>query len=248
MSGARIKVLGVPVDPLDLPTALRRIDALVAGDTAGSVIAVNPEKVIKAREDAWLRRQLEAAALLLPDGIGVVWAARLLTGIRTERVAGADLMQALCAHAARVGYRVFLFGASPDVNERAADELRRRHPTLVIAGRQHGYIGNAEMPALLEAINRSGAELLFVALGSPRQEMWMSQHLPALKVKVCQGVGGTFDVIAGTVQRAPRAWQRVHLEWAYRLIREPRRLLRQKALPKFAGLVIGAWLGGRRQN
>ena len=116
-------------------------------------------------------------------------------------------------------------------------------PRLRIVGNQHGFVQPPEMAGLIEEINRSGADILFVGLGSPRQEFWMATHLPALKVKVCQGVGGTFDVLAGKVRRAPRRWRDLHLEWAYRLLTEPRRLPRQIALPKFAWQVLAARMG-----
>lgn len=236
----RIEILGVPVDCLNMGSALDYADELVRGDKPAVVIAVNPEKVIKAHEDSWLLDQLKAAALLLPDGIGIVWAARILGLARMQRVAGADLMLALCQRAAERDYRVFLYGAAPEVNIRARNALEKMFPKLRIVGNRNGYVQPPEMAALVEEINGSGADILFVALGSPRQEFWMSTHLPALKVKICQGVGGTLDVIAGNVRRAPPAWQAMHLEWAYRLLREPQRLLRQMALPKFAWQVLAS--------
>lgn len=239
----RIEILGVPVDCVGMQAALDYVDALVAQGQPSAIIAVNPEKVMKARQDPWLLDQLRGAKLLLPDGIGVVWAARFLHLARFERVAGADLMVALCERAEQRGYRVFLYGASPEVNAAARAALARRYPRLQIAGNRHGYVPQSEMDGLVGEINASGAEILFVALGSPRQEFWMSTYLPSLRVKVCQGVGGTFDVIAGTVRRAPERWRQLHLEWAYRLLREPRRLMRQAALPKFAWQVLAARMG-----
>lgn len=239
----RIDILGVPVDCVTMASAVGFADELVRSGRTGVIIAVNPEKVMKARQDPWLLDQLKQAALLLPDGIGVVWAARLLEQVSLERVAGADLMVALCEHAQNRGYRVFLYGASPEVNSAARAGLLQMFPGLQIVGNRHGYVPQQDMAGLIEEINASGADMLFVALGSPRQEFWMSTYLPQLKVKVCQGVGGTFDVIAGTVRRAPKGWRDLHLEWAYRLIKEPRRLPRQVVLPKFAWRVLAERLG-----
>jgi N-acetylglucosaminyldiphosphoundecaprenol N-acetyl-beta-D-mannosaminyltransferase len=234
----RIGILGVPVDCVTMHDALDFADELIGRAQPTAIMAVNPEKVMKARQDPWLRDQLRQAGLLLPDGIGVVWAARLLEGIALERVPGADFMVALCERAQTRGHRVFLYGASPAVNTAACAALHQMFPRLQIVGSRHGYVPQQEMAALVAEINHSGTDILFVALGSPRQEFWMSTYLPALGVKVCQGVGGTFDVLAGTVNRAPPSWRNRNLEWAYRLLREPRRLGRQAVLPKFAWRVL----------
>ncbi len=239
MMPARIDLLGVPVDCVDMRQAVDFLAGHVAtGTGCATVFAVNPEKVMKARTDSGLRALLASATLLIPDGIGVVLAARWLGLGRFGRVPGSELMPNLCARAAAEGHGVFLFGARPEVNDEAAAELVRRFPGLKIAGRQHGYVEEKDMPALIRRINDSGAQLLFVALGSPRQEAWMHRYAPELGVKVAQGVGGTFDVIAGRVNRAPPLFLRLNLEWFYRLMREPRRVWRQRALVKFAWCVV----------
>jgi len=130
------------------------------------------------------------------------------------------------------------------VNRDTMNVLRRRFPGIQIVGGQHGYLKEEEMPGLIERINASGAEVLFVALGSPKQELWMKQYIPRLNIKVCQGVGGTFDVLAGRVKRAPAAFRKIHLEWLYRLLSEPRRLVRQTALPRFAVRVLWQFVIG----
>jgi len=218
--------------------ALSIVEEMIKGDRPEMVIAVNPEKVIKASKDPALLDQVSEAALLIPDGIGVVFAARLLGLGKMERVPGSELMPAICERAVQKGYRVFLLGASPEVNRRTVEVLRGRFPGIQIAGGQHGYLKDEEMPDLIDRINASGAEVLFIALGSPKQELWLKQYLPQLNIKVCQGVGGTFDVLCGRVKRAPLILRKIHLEWLYRLLSEPRRLLRQTALPKFAVWVL----------
>jgi N-acetylglucosaminyldiphosphoundecaprenol N-acetyl-beta-D-mannosaminyltransferase len=234
----RISVLGVPVDAVSMEKALEKAREIGRGSRGKAVLAVNAEKVIAARKDPLLQETLNKAGLLNPDGIGVVFASRLLYGKRFSRVAGADLCPELCRVASEEGWGVFLFGAREDVNRAAAEELQRRYPDLTIAGRQDGYVKPDDMPAVVERIRESRAVFLFLALGSPRQELWMAEHLDACGVKLCQGVGGTFDVLAGRVKRAPLIWRKYHLEWLYRLLAEPKRLLRQTALPMFAMLVL----------
>jgi N-acetylglucosaminyldiphosphoundecaprenol N-acetyl-beta-D-mannosaminyltransferase len=226
--------------------ALSAVDDMVRASLPRTILAVNPEKVMKAQSDPVLSRALHAAGLLIPDGIGVVYAVRLLWGERIGRVPGSELMPAICGLAARQGYKVFLFGASSEVNEQAVAKLQQLYPGIPIVGYQDGYVSEADMPKLVEAINVSGAQILFVALGSPKQELWMEKHLPQLHhIRVCQGVGGTFDVIAGRVRRAPALFRRFHLEWFYRLVTDPRRAIRQVALPQFTLAVFRAKLSSR---
>ena len=234
----RIEVLGVPVDTVNMEGALAVVEAMLCGDKAETVIAVNPEKIIKAQTDPALLGRLRNAGLLIPDGIGVVVAARILGLARMERVPGSELMPAICERAALKGYKVFLFGASSETNMRAVEVLRERYPEIQIMGYQDGYVKDQDMMQLIEQINASQAEILFIALGSPKQELWMEKYLPQLKIKVCQGVGGTFDVIAGHVKRAPLVFRKMHLEWFYRLASQPKRILRQSALPKFVLQVL----------
>jgi N-acetylglucosaminyldiphosphoundecaprenol N-acetyl-beta-D-mannosaminyltransferase len=238
MRPKRVQILGVPVDCVTVEQALLVVEEMMRGDRADTVVAVNPEKVMKARRDPVLLSHLMRAGLLIPDGIGVVVAARGQQTRPVERVAGSDLMPLLCGLAAHKGHKVFLFGASAEANEAAIRALRERFPGLTIAGAQHGFVPDEDMPAVIRRINDSGAEILFVALGTPKQELWMDRWQPELRVKVVQGVGGTFDVLAGRVRRAPAAWRKVHLEWLYRLMCEPRRIRRQVVLPQFAVRII----------
>lgn len=240
----RVRVLGIPVDAVDMSGALEFVDSLLeAPGLRNCILAVNPEKIRVLSNDDVLRAMFESATLLLPDGIGVVMAARFLHGVRISRVPGADLMQNLCARAARNGRKVFIYGAGEDVNREAAERLRKAFPGIKIVGRCNGYVAEEEMDGLIQQINASGADLLFVALGSPRQELWMQRYLPLLNVKVCQGIGGTLDTIVGTVKRAPAFWQRIGLEWFYRLMKEPKRIRRQAVLPLFVLRVLMQRIG-----
>lgn len=238
MKPRRVDILGVPVDCVNMQEAVAVVEEMVAGDQPRAVIAVNPEKVVKAQQDPELLMQLNSAGLLIPDGIGVVIAARILESAQMERVPGSELMPAICARAAEKGYRIFLFGADPEVNRKARDILTQKYPGVLIVGNRDGYVTEEDMPSLIDEINASGAEILFIALGSPKQELWMEKYLDRTNVKVCQGVGGTFDVIAGKVRRAPLVFRKIHLEWLYRLLSNPRRMLRQTALPKFIAAVL----------
>lgn len=232
---SRHHVLDTPVDAVNMEGALRLVDMKIqAADKPGYVLAVNPEKVYALRKNPFLRDFFEEAMLLIPDGVGMVMAARFLFGTPIQRVPGADLMQRLCAIAPEKGYRLFIYGAKEAVNSRAVEILRERHPGIQIVGRANGYVKDGEMGGLVERINASQADILFVALGSPRQEEWMARHLPNLNVKVCQGIGGTLDTIVGNVKRAPLFWQRLGLEWFYRLLSDPKRWRRQMVLPLFA--------------
>jgi len=236
----RIKILDVWVDPLTRAECLERVSGyLQEGGRVHTIFAVNPEKSLHARDDGSLRHMLKSADLLIPDGIGVVLAALMLYGARLSRVPGVELMEHICGLAAMGGHKVFVYGAREEVNKKAVEVLGKRHPGLNIVGRCHGYVKEEEMPSLVQKINGSGADILFLALGSPKQEKWLAAHKDDLKsVKVCQGIGGTLDTIAGRVKRAPETWCRCSAEWLYRLVSEPKRIKRQKVLPVFALMVL----------
>ena len=220
-----------------MQSTLELVRAMLLSSGTHVIAAVNPEKVIAAQRSPDLLRALENAALVIPDGIGVVAAARLLGKGRMERVPGSDLMPEICRLAAAEGKSIFLYGAKSQIVGRAATLLQDRFMGLKVAGTQHGYVSEDDMEQLIDTINASGADILFVGLGSPRQEFWMDRYRERLTVRICQGVGGTFDAICGYPKRAPRALQRLHLEWFYRLITQPQRAHRQLALPRFASQV-----------
>jgi N-acetylglucosaminyldiphosphoundecaprenol N-acetyl-beta-D-mannosaminyltransferase len=240
----RIDILGVPVDCVTMSGTLDVVEEMLRGDRAQAVAAVNPEKVIRARREPLLMQSLQRTALLIPDGIGIVLAARLLNLGRMDRVPGSELMPEICRLAARKGFGIFLFGGSSEINRQTERVLRTRYPGIRIVGREHGYHPEDAMPQIIQRINASGADILFIALGTPKQEFWIDRHLPELRIKVCQGVGGTFDVIAGRVKRAPLLFRKMHLEWFYRLTSQPKRMLRQTALPQFAFQVLRKRVSG----
>jgi N-acetylglucosaminyldiphosphoundecaprenol N-acetyl-beta-D-mannosaminyltransferase len=232
----RLSILNIWVDPVDMNGALERVERFVEeGERPHCVFAVNPEKNFSVPANPRLHELFRKADLLIPDGIGVVLAARLLYGVRLGRVPGVEMMDEICRLSAAKGYRVFFYGAQEEVSARAVEVLKLRYPALQVAGRANGFVTAEEMPALIGQINGSAAQVLFLALGSPRQENWFATYASQLcSVRVCQGIGGTLDTIAGTVKRAPRFWCRLNLEWLYRLLSEPKRIGRQKVLPVFA--------------
>jgi len=236
----RLNILDIWVDPLSRTEALERVRYyLEYGRRPHSIFAANPEKNFSVPADPLLYKAYRESDLLLPDGVGVVAAARILHGAKLERVPGSEFIYEICKLAAEKGKGVFLYGAREEVNRAAAKKLKMRFPGLIISGRCNGFVKEEEMLSLIERINASKAEILFLALGSPRQEIWYSRHKDQLEhIRVCQGVGGTLDTIAGTVKRAPEFWQRLSLEWFYRLISEPGRIRRQKVLPLFAVMVL----------
>lgn len=229
-------ILGVRVGSFTYDRLLAEVDRVMVQERQAMIVAINPEKVVKAQTDEALKELLNEAEMPIADGIGVVLASRWRVGKVRERVTGVETMLHLCRHAAARGYPVFLLGAKPGVAEKAARILQSRYPGLQVAGTQHGYFDDDR--EVVEQINRSGARILFVAMGSPRQEYWIRKHRDDLAPRILQGVGGSLDVICGHIPRAPEWMQRMGLEWLYRLIKEPSRWRRQLALPKFLWLVL----------
>jgi N-acetylglucosaminyldiphosphoundecaprenol N-acetyl-beta-D-mannosaminyltransferase len=248
---ARLQILDIQVDPVSQQEAIERVGGFFSADgRVYTVLASNPEKNFSVPRDPVLLDLYTHADLLLPDGIGVVLAARLLHGVRMARVPGSEFIFDICRLCAETGRGVFVYGAKESVNKAAAEKLAALIPNLDIVGRSNGYLPESQMPDLVRSINDSGAEALLVALGSPRQERWIARYAKDLRhVRVCQAVGGTLDTIAGTVRRAPPFWCGIHLEWFYRLISEPRRVRRQGVLPIFALKVLWAAITrGRSSN
>jgi N-acetylglucosaminyldiphosphoundecaprenol N-acetyl-beta-D-mannosaminyltransferase len=232
------------VDAVSREEAIERVRGFIRdGGRAHSIFASNPEKNFSVPKDPELYECYRNADLLLPDGIGMVKAAQLLHGAQLSRVPGSEFIFDICQVAQEEGCGVFVYGAKEEVNARACEVLAERFPGLRISGRANGYVQDADMPGLVEQINASGAAVLFVALGSPKQEKWFAKYKAQLQnVRVVQGIGGTLDTIGGKVKRAPEFWCRHNLEWLYRLFSEPKRIARQRVLPIFAWLVVVEWV------
>jgi N-acetylglucosaminyldiphosphoundecaprenol N-acetyl-beta-D-mannosaminyltransferase len=225
--------------------AQQRIAQFLDERRFAQVVTLGSEMAMLARRDPAYREVVNAADLVVPDTIGVVQAARLLGRPLRERVAGIELIERVSSACARDRIGIFLLGGAHAVAEQAGAALQRRYPGLVIAGTHDGYFSDADEQAVIERIRASGARLVLVALGFPKQEIWVRKHAVDLGPVVCIGVGGSLDVISGRVQRAPEAIRRLGFEWLYRLVKEPRRLGRQLALPQFAFLVAGQALRER---
>jgi N-acetylglucosaminyldiphosphoundecaprenol N-acetyl-beta-D-mannosaminyltransferase len=231
-------VLELPVDPLPMEQALARVEQAITERDTVQIVTLNAEMSMQAIENPALGAVIKACGLVVPDGSGVVWALKR-QGVDTPKVAGVDLVRGMAEQAAQKGHKLFLLGAKPGVAAEAAQALQASYPGLTIAGVRDGYFKPEDEPALFDEIRRAAPDILLVALGVPRQELWIAEHQPALGVPVAMGVGGSFDVFAGRVQRAPEAFQKLHLEWLYRLIQEPWRFQRmQSTLPRFVGEVL----------
>ncbi len=236
---SRLQVVGVPVDPATFDSMLAQIEAWIARrDRVYQICTVSPEFVMIAQDDPAFMRTLREADLCVPDGVGLLLAARLLGRRLPERVTGSDGVPLIARRAAERGWRLFLLGAAPGVAERAAARLVADNPGLLVAGTYAGSPDPAEEDAILTRVNSSGADILFVAYGAPQQDLWIARNRDRLSVAVAMGVGGTFDFIAGVVPRAPRWMQRLGLEWLYRLYRQPWRWRRMLRLPRFVWAVL----------
>jgi N-acetylglucosaminyldiphosphoundecaprenol N-acetyl-beta-D-mannosaminyltransferase len=251
----RIQVLGLPVDRFTLQEACERVIQTLAERDAGPqpplhVVTMNAEMAIQALQDSELKAIISQAGLVTPDGVGIVWAMRRrLGGQPIAKVAGIELVDCLASRSAALGYRIYLLGGQPGIPEAAAEALKIRYPGLTIVGHHHGYFGAAEESGILERIKETAPDILLVALGVPRQEKWISRQQGELKVPVAIGVGGSFDVFAGRVRRAPAAFQRLQLEWLYRVMQEPWRLKRLRAtLPAFVYRVLTEPKGPTREE
>lgn len=237
-----MEILGCKLDVIDADAAVRTIFEFVSQARRGErpsahVVTLGTEMVVFAQREPNYRAVINASALSLCDTVGLLAVARARGADLRERVTGVDLVERLCARAAEEKVSVFFFGGETGVAEGAALQLQRRYPRLEIAGTRSGFFEPAESVAIAERIQKSGAGLLFAGLGFPKQEIWLAQFLARTGCGAGIGVGGSFDVIAGRLERAPEAWRRLNAEWLYRLLREPRRWRRQLALPRFVLLV-----------
>lgn len=234
----RINILGVQVDMVTIPEAADKIVEFLSEDKLHTVYTPNSEIIMEAYRDKAFSKVLNEADLLTADGIGVVYASKYLKKPLRERAAGYDIARLLLQKLNYTDHKLFLFGGKPGVAELAMENMKKDYPQLNIVGTRNGYFSEEDEDEIIAQINESGADILFVCLGAPRQEKWIYEHKDKLKVKVAMGVGGSIDVFAGTVQRAPEIFCKTGLEWFYRLMKEPWRAKRMTDLPKFALTVL----------
>ena len=239
----KIDIMGLQFDNITMEEALDAAKVLLQGEHAARVVTPNAEIAYEALHDENMRTLLNSAELMLPDGAGVVLASKILKTPLKQKVAGVDFADGLLGVLETTGQRLYLLGSKPGIGELAAQKMMQKHPRLRIAGIADGYFQD-EAP-VIDKINASGADVLFVCLGAPKQEQFMARHQKALHVKLMAGLGGTLDSFAGTVKRAPRWMIRLNLEWLYRLIKEPKRFKRMLRLPKYLWAVVCKRIRGR---
>jgi exopolysaccharide biosynthesis WecB/TagA/CpsF family protein len=223
----RIRVARCPVDSISFPEVVNRLCERIEQRQRTHVVFVNAAKVVRYQGDSQLRAAIQGADFLLADGVPIVWASRLYGSSLPGRVNGTDLMYRMLRESADRGYRVFLLGARPEILQRCISEILRLYPTINIVGHRDGYFHPSEEEDVVSEINSTRADILFVGMPTPRKEIWGERHLNSLNIAVCQGVGGSFDVLAGLVKRAPERMQKCGLEWFFRFLQEPKRLWRR---------------------
>ena len=243
---AKASILSIPVAQVKMDQVLEWVEKRInEGQPPAHVVTANAEIIYQAWRDQQLAHLIHQADLITADGSGVIWAGKKLNTPFPERVTGVDLTQRLLNLAAQKGWKIYFLGAKPEVVEKAFLRVLSRFPKLEICGYQHGYFSKQEIDQVVTNIHMVKPQLLFVALGAPRQEYFIRENLARMGVPVAVGVGGTFDVLAGTVSRAPHWMQKGGLEWLYRLWKEPRRFWRMLALPRF---VWAVWRQSRTKH
>lgn len=234
----KVNILGVKVDKVTILEATDKIMEFLNEDGMHEVYTPNSEIIMVAYKDPKFAEILNRASLLTADGIGVVYASKILGEPIKERAAGYDIACQVLEKINYTDHSLFLFGGKPGVAEKAEKNLLEKYPGLKIAGKRNGYFKPEDEPEIVEQINESGADLIFVCLGAPKQEKWIDAHRNELKAKVAMGIGGSLDVFAGTAERAPEFFCKTGLEWFYRLCKEPWRAGRMMQLPVFGMTVI----------
>lgn len=234
----KVNILGVYVDKVTIKEAADKIFDMLSEEKAHGIFTPNSEIIMLAYKDSEFCDILNGADLLTADGIGVVYASKILKNPIKERAAGFDIACEVVEKISESGHRLFLFGGKPGVAEKAKENLTEKYPALNIVGTRNGYFKPEEEPGIIEEINAAKPDLIFVCLGAPAQEKWIHRNKDKLSARVLMGIGGSLDVFAGTAERAPEFWCKTGLEWLYRLIKQPSRFGRMTALPKFGFTVI----------
>jgi N-acetylglucosaminyldiphosphoundecaprenol N-acetyl-beta-D-mannosaminyltransferase len=247
VQGTKQEILAVPIDALTMEEVLDRVDTAIGSRARLQIGVVNAAKLVNMRRDPALRADVLSSNLILADGVPIVWASWLLGRPLPERVAGIDLMLGMLRRGDAKGYRVCCLGATEDVLAGALRRIATDYPRVDLVACHHGYFTQQEEPAVAAAIADARPDLLLVGMASPRKEHFLARWADRIGVPVCHGVGGSFDVLAGKVRRAPLAWQRLGLEWLYRVKQEPRRLWRRYLVTNtlFCALVIAEFFRQR---
>ena len=228
-----MQILGTRVDRLTAKEALDTVAAFIESGEPHQIVTANAEIIYQASKNEKMQQVINNASLVTADGSGVVWASNQLGKPLAERVTGIDLVNAICEASAEKGWRIYILGSAPGVADQAAQNIMAKYPGCNIVGTHHGYFKESDEPDIMVEIQQLQPDVLFVALGAPKQEYWIVEHNPVLKIPVAMGIGGSMDVLSGNVKRAPLWMQKMSLEWLYRLIIQPSRWRRMLALPKF---------------
>lgn len=233
-----VTILGIPVDVTDMPSTMAALDRFVGEGGFHHVITADSSGLYRQLQDSEFRDILLQSAWVTPDSSGVLWAARQNGATISERVSGVDIVEEACALSARTGCRLYFLGSSPGVAEQAAENLRKKHPGCQIVGTRDGYFSPEQDLEVAQQVAEHEADIVFVAMGIPRQEKFIAKTKDVLKAKAAIGVGGSFDVYSGKTKRAPKLIQEVKLEWLWRVILNPRKLSKVMVLPLFVFAVL----------
>lgn len=234
-----VDILGVNIDKISMKDAIKKAEEYTFTDKCSTIYTPNSEIIMVAKQNEELKKVLNEADMLIPDGIGVVWASKINGNPVIEKVAGFDLMKNLLVEANKKQQKVFLFGGKPGIVEAAIENIKKELPNINFVGYRDGFFKEDQEVEIIEQINSAQPHFLFVALGAPKQEFFIHKYREMILAKVAMGVGGSFDIIAGKAKRAPDIFIKLGLEWFYRLIKEPWRFKRMLVLPKFGFVVIG---------
>ncbi len=238
MSEKSVKILGVRIDRVDMDEAFNKFLALLNRERTAVIYTPNTEMVMMAENDPEFKDVLNSADLIIPDGIGLVYASRIHHLGLTDRVPGIELMDRILKYCHATRRSIYLFGGKPGTADLAGQKILEKYPNIIIKGIENGYFGPEDENRIIDNINEAKPDVLFVALGAPKQEKWIAKHRRTLNAHVSMGVGGSLDVYAGNVKRAPIIFQKLGIEWMHRLLKEPTRIGRMMALPKFMIKVI----------
>lgn len=233
----KTEIQGVLINNENLEKVTQRVEGFIKDGQGHFIVTANPEIVMLSKNDAEFRQILQKADIVTADGIGLIIAAKIMGKSVPQRVTGIDLINKLFKLSQEKGYRIFFLGAKEGIAEKAKIEVEKTFPGVQIVGHQHGFFTDHEK--ILENINDTKPDILLVALGMGRQEKWIWNNLEGLNCSVSIGVGGSFDILSGELQRAPKWMQKYGIEWLYRLIQEPSRFMRMMVLPKFLLIVLG---------
>ncbi|MDR6553627.1 WecB/TagA/CpsF family glycosyltransferase [Paenibacillus qinlingensis] len=234
----KVRIYGVPISKMSMKQTVDYLSKVIEVKQPHQVITANPIMVMAAQDDPSYLKMMQQAELIVPDGTGVVWAAARVGQPVAERVPGYDLIHELMKVGEKKDWKVYLLGASNEVIQAAADKIRSTYPKVKLVGVRDGYFGDAEDAQVIQAIKEAAPDLLLVGRAAANQEPWIGKYKQQLGVPVMMGVGGSFDVLSGKLKRAPVIFQKLRLEWFYRLLQEPWRYKRMLLLPKFAVKVM----------